>query len=516
MANEQRPLNQINVRPGFSRDGTTLDRSSYIDGQWVRFQRGRPRKMGGYKEVSTNLTSIARGAYTFTRDGIVYMYSFGRNKSFITAITEAAGTGVSSVTALPSLTDADDYTFQIASMFDSTGGGIQKIIAHPAKNLLDVSNDDNTNIYIADLAANPPTWSKLLDGSGGEVMVSGGVVVLQPFLFYYGNDGFIGNTNANKPNDSVIGPGNVANAVNVAATKIVKGLPLRGSGGSTAGLFWSLDSLIRAYFVGGSVGFKYETISGQSSILGPNSVIEYDGAYFWIGIDRFLSYNGQVKEVPNDQNFNWFFDNVNYEQRAKIWATKVPRFGEIWWFFPFGTATECTHAIVYNVRGGFWYDVELARSAGFFSQVFRFPSMYGNTENMAGGYSAFVHEFGKNAIENNYENAIRSYFETSDFGYPTGGADSEKPVGQDYWTRLTRVEPDFIQTGDMTMTVLGEEFARGDTNESAPYTFNDQTGKIDLREQRRQIRLRFESNELDGDFEMGRVVIHTEPGDIRS
>jgi hypothetical protein len=37
-----------------------------------------------------------------------------------------------------------------------------------------------------------------------------------------------------------------------------------------------------------------------------------------------------------------------------------------------------------------------------------------------------------------------------------------------------------------------------------------------MREQRRMIRLRFNSNEVDGFYEMGRVILHTEPGDIRS
>ena len=39
---------------GIQRDGTVLDNKYYNDGQWVRFQRGRPRKVGGYRQM-TNL-----------------------------------------------------------------------------------------------------------------------------------------------------------------------------------------------------------------------------------------------------------------------------------------------------------------------------------------------------------------------------------------------------------------------------------------------------------------------------
>lgn len=507
---------KLTFPPGITRDGTRLSARTCVDGQWVRFEDGLPAKIGGYKEVSMDITEIPRGAYAYAKDGLIYIYGFGAGKSFITVISEDISTGVTSETALPDLPDSDLYTYQIAVMFDATSGA-QRIIAHPSKNLDDISNDDATNIYIANIGENPPTWNKVADGSGGFVTVSGGIVVLQPFLFYYGSEGFIGNSNANLPNNSVVGPGKAANAVNVAGTKIVKGLPLRGSGGSTAGLFWSLDSVIRATFVGGGTGFKYETISSQSSILSASSVIEYDGAYFWIGIDRFLAYTGVVKEVQNSQNMDWFFDNVNYNQRSKIWATKVPRYGEIWWFFPAGTATECTHAIIYNVRGNFWFDVELPRSAGYFSQVFKNPIMFGNTLNNGGKYSAFVHEFRRNAIYNNSEVAIPAYFETPDIGVFSGGTvKNSDAVGLDRWTRITRVEPDFAQVGPMKLEVIGEQFANGGTLTSEVFTFEPTDGKIDIHEQRRQLRLKFESNIIDGDFRMGHVVLHTEPGDRRS
>ena len=76
-------------------------------------------------------------------------------------------------------------------------------------------------------------------------------------------------------------------------------------------------------------------------------------------------------------NQNYFFDNLNYAQRQKVWATKVPRYGEIWWFYPHGDSEECNNCIIYNVRENAWYDGGFspgaARSAGYFSQVFRFP-----------------------------------------------------------------------------------------------------------------------------------------------
>ena len=153
-------------------------------------------------------------------------------------------------------------------------------------------------------------------------------------LFRSGNDGLIKNSSAGNFSDWNSAD---ANETNVATSKIVKGLPVRGGTAAPAGLFWSLDSVIRVTYNPTTVGaqtfyWRYDIVTSQSSIMSSQCVIEYDGLYFWAGVDRFLMYNGVVQEVPNQMNFNYFFDNINYAQRQKVWVSKVPRWGEIWWF----------------------------------------------------------------------------------------------------------------------------------------------------------------------------------------
>jgi hypothetical protein len=222
------------------------------------------------------------------------------------------------------------------------------------------------------------------------ISVSGGVVTLHPYVFVYGNNGLIRNCSAGNVQDWVSAD---ANEVSVATGKIVQGLPVRGGSNAPSGLFWSLDSLIRVSYIGGAGTppqyWRYDLISSQSSILSSQSVIEYDGIYYWCGVDRFLLYNGVVKEIPNQMNQNYFFDNLNYAQREKVWVSKVPRFGEVWWFYPRGDATECTDAIIYNIRENTWYDTGEAlgarRSAGYFSQVFHYPIAASWEPNATGG-----------------------------------------------------------------------------------------------------------------------------------
>jgi hypothetical protein len=644
---------------GVQRDGTFFDKNFYTDGRWMRFQRGRPRKMGGYQEITGILAGPSRGLYVNPQNGFTNVFSgYNNGLQKLPIDANGVGTGVSDL-SLSGFTPNDNNLWQFDTFTDVSGSGNNLLLAHPGQNLALTDNDANMPVLGGQLtgnslspigivtdtvttasgsptgtlaAANPligagqlvissafPAGTRVVSNVSGtvtfdqnatstgavsvqfdnEVSVSGGVVALHPYVFVYGNDGLIRNCSAGNLQDWVSAD---ANTVNVATGKIVQGLPVRGGSNAPSGLFWSLDSLIRVSFVGG-VGnpaqyWRYDIISSQSSIMSSQSVIEYDGIYYWCGVDRFLLYNGAVKEIPNSFNQNYFFDNLNYAQRQKVWVTKVPRYGEIWWFYPRGDATECTDAVVYNIRENCWYDAGQAlgarRSDGYFSQIFHYPINADWTPNATGGLDLFTftagsgytngtylnqaltggsgtgatativvsggvvtsvtitgygvdyevndvlsaslpagssfsmtlttvktfvslyqHEIGTDAVKGNQALAIESYFETNDLGWTSGGPAQPSQVADNYWLRVERVEPDFLQSGPMDLIVTGRPFAQADDKESDPYTFLPDTHKIDMREQRRELRLRFVSNVQGGDYQLGRIIINADFGDVR-
>jgi hypothetical protein len=230
-------------------------------------------------------------------------------------------------------------------------------------------------------------------------------------------------------------------------------------------------------------------------------------------------YNGVVQDVPNTQNMNWFFDGLNYNQRQKVWVTKVPRWGEIWFFYPRGDATECTDAVIYNVREKTWYDAGQApgayRSAGTFSEVFRQPIWGGWEENNATGYTLWQHETGTNQVYTNNVDAVDSFFETNVLGQQSGLVGSYQQAGDNLWTRCERVEPDFVQSEQMYLVVTGKGYADDIDDPSDPYYFEDTTLKVDMREQRREMRMRFGSNIVNGNYYMGKVILSLDTGDVR-
>ena len=652
----------LDTKPGIQRDGTVFDADCYNDGRWVRFQRGRPRKMGGYREIVDDLAGPSRGIYLNPQQNFNNVFNgYSGGLQVLPISSTGTGSGITDMT-LSGFTANANNLWQFDTFFDGTGSGTNLLLAHPGRNLSLIDNNTNTPVLGGDInstslnpigvftatatttttssatitmaavntqigAGQTVTGTGLPSGAtvvsiasttlvisapvttGGSsvvltfdnnISVSGGVVSLHPYVFVYGNNGLIKNCSAGNVNDWVSVD---ANEVSVATGKIVQGLPVRGGSNAPSGLFWSLDSLIRVSFIGGTGTppqyWRYDLISSQSSILSSQSVIEYDGVYYWCGVDRILLYNGVVKEIPNTFNQNYFFDNLNYAQREKVWVTKVPRFGEIWWYYPSGTATECNNAVIYNTRENVWYDAGFAlgaqRSAGYFSQVFHYPissdwnvnatggiltatitnggSAYtngaytnqaltggdgtgatanitvaggivtavvinghgvnyavGNTlsASIAGGsgfiltvatlmsfVSLFQNEIGTDKVVGALSVAIESYFETNDLGLVSGGPSQPSPVGENRWLRLERVEPDFIQEGDMELYVTGRPFAQIADETTGPYVFSSSTGKIDMREQRRELRLKFVSNVAGGTYQVGKVLLDADVGDSR-
>lgn len=530
-------LMPVNVRskPGIKRDGTRFEGEYYVDGQWCRFQRGLPRKMGGYQVISSYATGIVRQFHTQAQDNNVYTHighADGVQRFIIDQFGNTSAMQYRTSTSFPS---NSELMWQFDAIFDGAGGG-NVLIAHATETANDISSAVNRPAYYGDIYGVGQLQEIPTPG------VCGGIVALHPYLFMFCKNGFIKWSDANDPTNFTSGD---AGDAFITGAKIVRGMPLRGGGNNPAGLFWSLDSVIRCYYTGGDDVFAFDTISASSSIISANSVIEYDGIYYWVGNGRFLLYNGVVREVENNLNINYFFDGLNKEYANKIFAYKIPRYGEIWWCYPRGEATECTHAVIYNVRENTWYDTALpsgGRSAGIFAQVFNSPLMSSATpitpaaaviritesddvrvtedgdirviDDGPTRYNIWRHEFGLNEVDGSFIRPVQSFFETGDISMLT--AEQPKSVA----VRCSMIEPDFVQSGDMTVQITGRINARAPEVAGPVFTFpanptTPEQQQVFFKEQRREIRFRFQSFAIDGDYQLGQTIAHIELADGR-
>lgn len=496
----------LKVDPGIKRDGTKFDGNFYTDGQWVRFQRGLPRKIGGYRSITKYLPEISRGITSYAQNGYVYCHSGSASELQRFTIDQNFNSSIMTDRTPVGLTSSDNNLWSFDYMYDSSALGTS-IIAHVAPNSVPVSNDSGGAIYSGDVAGTS-ALTAITVPAGADA--SGGIVVLHPYLFYFGTGGIIGWSVAGEPTDLSSAGSGIARPW---GTKIVKGLPLRGVGSGPAGIFWAYDAVIRAVFTGGSTVFEFDVLATDTSIMSAASVIDYDGVFYWAGVDRFMMFNGVARELQNTMNLNWFFDGINQEYKSKVFAFKNARYGEIWWCYPRGTATECTHAIIYNVRENSWYDTELpnsGRSSGLACTAYAVPIMAG-VEESTSGFKVWVHEEGTDAISGSQRIPVQSYFETADISaVATQGINTR--------LHISAIEPDFVQDGDMKVQIVGRANAKAPEVYSSEFTFPATATYpyqeiVMLKEQRRELRVKFISDTLGGDYQMGQIILHIDQGD---
>jgi hypothetical protein len=547
----------LSCDPGIQRDGTDLASKAWQEGLWVRFQRGLPRNIGGYTQLLDPIPTGGEHArfnskLTYLPRQCFALPSLINRNQWNVIVGSRPPTSGDQYTDLVQnyIIDADtgylvdQYPFTelnviaanneaVTWQFESIAVGNNKLSGGGNITLFVLQTDTMGSISSLNIAhkvyyINAQTMSSgnaelqplsLTKGlvpaltDDDSVWVGGGIVSLYPYVFFYNYATFTPVTNDippiavgsvaqsygalipdGTPNKSII-----QNIVQIASTNIVYGAAVRGSGNSPAGLFWSLDTLTRCYFTGGATTFAFDTIAANLSIMSSRCVVEDNGLFYWIGLDRFYVYNGTVQTLANNTNINYFFSNIDTAQRQKVWGCKVSQFNEIWWHYPNATIdgynNECNAVLIYNIQEQTWYDSafpkttltpavdpedptkipSVGRSCGTSATNFLYPIWLDSSQsylNDAGtaidpAYRIWLHENTPDQTipgdtvpyqKARKEYAIPTYLESSLMSLADIGPDKQ-PIGEDKWLSLTRMEPDFVFNGDIDFYIKTKKYS---------------------------------------------------------
>ncbi|MGL4679908.1 MAG: hypothetical protein ACRCWC_11075, partial [Plesiomonas shigelloides] len=141
---------QIKSLPGIKRDGTKFEGDQYVDGQWVRFQRGLPRKIGGYRSINKFLRGLPRALHEYTQDLLTYIHAGSSDRLERFFIDSTYNTSViTDRTPSSGFTVADGNLWQFATAYDTTNGN--QIVAQVAPNLNCICNSDGGALFVGDL-----------------------------------------------------------------------------------------------------------------------------------------------------------------------------------------------------------------------------------------------------------------------------------------------------------------------------------------------------------------------------
>lgn len=287
-------------------------------------------------------------------------------------------------------------------------------------------------------------------------------------------------------------------------------------------LIFTESSLYSLQYFGPPVVWGTQLLADNISIVSKNSVTLASGVVYWMGVDKFYSYNGRVQTLNCDLR-RFIFNDLNKSQFATIYSGSNEGFNEVWWLYPSNNSTYIDRYVIYNYSENVWYYGTLSRSAWIDSGLRLYP--ISTTYDSASQTGRLIsQEYLLNDNTTGVDLPIHSYIASSEFDLGEGNN----------FGFVWRVIPDVTfansandpNTGlaprvNLTLSALqnsGSGISSAKTQTVtlvAPETASDTekfTGQVYMRLRGRQMIMRFESNQVNTAWQAGaqRIDVRTD------
>ena len=261
-----------------------------------------------------------------------------------------------------------------------------------------------------------------------------------------------------------------------------------------------------------------QLLGDNISIMSPNAAIIASGIVYWMGVDKFYSYDGRVQTLNCDLR-RFVFSDLNQNQGLQVFAGTNEGFNEVWWFYCSANSTAIDRYVIYNYLEKIWYYGTMDRTAWLDSGLQSYPIAANYFSNTLTG-NLINHETGLNDDTTGTPVAIDAYISSSEFDIGDGHN----------FGFVWRVLPDLTFSDStntpagavpsVTMTLYGlANSGSGVTNtasqpvaKSSTYVITEQfTGQIMTRMRGRQMIFKIDSNQLNTQWQLGAPRIDIRP-----
>lgn len=121
-------------------------------------------------------------------------------------------------------------------------------------------------------------------------------------------------------------------------------------------MVWSDSAAYLFQYTGSQFIYNSSVAGVDCGLISPNAAVTVDGFAYWMGPDNFYFYNGTVGPMPNVEDIRkYVFEAIPSNVSFQCAAVYVPKYHEIWWFYPAGTgATNPTNYVIYHINDQCW------------------------------------------------------------------------------------------------------------------------------------------------------------------
>lgn len=137
-------------------------------------------------------------------------------------------------------------------------------------------------------------------------------------------------------------------------------------------LVWSDAALFSMQYAGPPYVWNFNLLMDNISIASPNAVVVVNNIAFWMGMDKFFTYNGTVNTLPCSLRRH-VFNDLNKDQLSQVVCGSNEGFNEIWWHYPSLNSLVNDKYVIYNYLENIWYYGNLNRSAWLDSPLRLYP-----------------------------------------------------------------------------------------------------------------------------------------------
>ena len=273
------------------------------------------------------------------------------------------------------------------------------------------------------------------------------------------------------------------------------------------------SSIYSLQYLGPPYVWASQLLGDNISIQSPNAAVIASGIVYWMGVDKFYSYDGRVQTLNCDVR-RFIFQDINQDQNEQIFGSTNEGFNEVWWFYCSASSTTVDRYVVYNYLEKIWYYGTMARTAWLDSGLRNYP--IAATYN----YNLVDHENGLNNNETATTVAIDAYIGSSEFDIGDGHN----------FGFIWRVLPDLTfqnsttsptgSAASATMTLYGlansgsgvTSTAAQPVAKSSTYVITEEfTGQIFTRLRGRQMIFKIGSNQINTAWQLGAPRIDIRP-----
>ena len=137
-------------------------------------------------------------------------------------------------------------------------------------------------------------------------------------------------------------------------------------------LVWTDSTLYSMQYLGAPIVWGSQLLADNISIAGPNAASVAANVVYWMGVDKFYKYDGQVQTLNCDLR-QYVYSDINSLQYDQVYSSTNEGFNEVWWFYCSENSNTVDKYVVYNYIENVWYYGNMARTAWIDTGLRNYP-----------------------------------------------------------------------------------------------------------------------------------------------